>query len=257
LNAREAYYRLLNVPQYPEILPWAYDLVAHGTRTVIAEGVLSRELARFVGEPPATLPGFLEQVIGGRSQFTIAWRTAPGEPSRRQAFHFFTQYLPTALIQDSDADAYHAMSARIGAPLDGPANRAFVESLSFRGACFDLPVFLLGIDRFAGRFTGEQLGVRLVWQFLDVPAFGHELIHRTGAAFAVSEPRARVTVERREQSREHARAAATQFLRAGDASARDHAWSRVLGGAIAVAALWEDWFSTTQGSDPSSPASSR
>jgi hypothetical protein len=295
LSTREAYYHLVNVEEHPEVLPLAYDLVAQRTRTVTADGGLTSELARFVGRSADALPELLDRLTAWRARCAHPWRQSTDDLTRRQAFHYFTQYMPTALVDGcwlqcglrvSTAHTrvgasvtglyahqlrafiedpgrhfvsdYRGVYGRLGAPVDEVSSHSFAERTDFHDASFGLPVFLLSVGQFTRSFPGEILGVNLVWQFLDLSAFGPDLIRDVCAAYGLpslgndlGEP------QHLEKARTLARAAAEQFLADADATDRGHAWSRLLGGAIAGASAWQDWLARTRATAPGGPPDPR
>src|SRR6185436_4324315 len=80
---------------------------------------------------------------------------------------------------------YRAVYGRLGAPIEEVSSRSFADRPDFREASLALPNFLLGLAQFTRTFSAEILGVNLAWQFLDLSAFGPELIRDTCQAYAL------------------------------------------------------------------------
>ena len=275
LSARDVYYHLVNVEEHPEVLPLAYDMV-------------EQRLA--AAAPGASqLTALLEHLSAQRDRFAHPWRAAATDDQRRrQVLHYFVQYLPTAFVDGcwlqcglrvSTAHTpvgalltglyqhqvrafvadpgrhfvadYRAVYSRLGAPLEEVSSRSFADRSDFGEPSLALPNFLLGIAQFTRTFAGEILGLNLAWQFLDLSAFGPDLIRDACEAYAL--PRLGDDLgdpDHLQKGRDMAREAVERFLEdAGDAHRAD-AWARVARGVAAGVAAWTTWFEATGANAP-------
>lgn len=295
LSYRKAYYHLVNVEEHPEVLPLAYDLV-----TARLDG--SPELLAGHAAPPASaaevpdrLAALLELVSGWRRPYSRPWRKPTEERTRRQVLHYFTQYLPTALVDGcwlqcglrvSTAHTrvgsaltglyqhqvrafvadpgrhfvadYRAVYSRLGSPLEEVSSYSLAERPDFRESSFALPIFLLGVAQFTRTFPAEILGLNLAWQWLDLSAFGPDLIRDTCEAYGLpslgqdlNDP------DHLEKGRRMARDAAAGFLEQGEGAAAAEAWTGLLRGMAAGVAIWREWFDPTQACAPDGPPDPR
>ena len=294
VGIRKMYYYLLNVEEHPEVLPLAYDQVAGrlDAAAANADGLLA---------PPATFSeatDSLDRVLGrlaeSGARFSRPWRQATEDLTRRQVLHFFTQYLPMALVDGCwlqgglevamahtpvgasltglyqhqvrafVADPgrhfvadYRAVHARLGAPLEEMSSRSFIDRTDFHDTSLPLPVFLLSIAQFARSFCAEVLGVNLAWQLLGLPAFGPDLIQDTCEAYGL--PRLGDGLglpDHLEKGRGMAREAAVQLLEAAEPTLAD-AWERLLRGIHAGTGAWTEWFDRTCEAAPTGPPDPR
>jgi hypothetical protein len=286
LRSRDAFYHLVNVEEHPEILPLAFDIV---TQALGAASGSTLTQGAFAKPSPASLSGVLERFTEWRARFAAPWKQASGDLTRRQVLHYFTQFMPTALVDGcwlqcglkvstahtpvgasltglyagqlhaytDDPERhfvadYRAAYARIGAPVEEVSSHSFAERADFQDHSFALPIFLLSIAQVTRNFSPEILGVNLAWQFLDLSAFGPTLIRELCGAYEL--PRFGNDVgrpEHLEKLRGMARAAVVDFMERGDASGQAQAWERILRGATACAELVNAWFAQTGESSPS------
>jgi hypothetical protein len=262
LGRRKMYDCLLNIEEYPEVLPLAYDLVAGRLDAAAAS-------AKDLSSPPATLTAatdFLNKVLDSLaelgSRFSQPWRQAAEDLTRRQVLHYFIQYLPIALVDGcwlqgglrvsmahTEVGAsltglyqhqvrafvadpgrhfvadYRAVYARLAAPLEELSSRFFIDRVDFRDTSLPLPIFLLAIAQFTRTFSAEILGLNLAWQFLGLSALGPELIRETCTAYALpplGDDPARP--DHLAAGRGLAREAAVRFLKEAAASMAADAW---------------------------------
>ena len=107
-------------------------------------------------------------------------------------------------------------------------------------------------------FLPEILGLNLAWQFLDLAAFGPELIRDACAAYAL--PRLGDDLgdpDHLQKGRDMAREAVVRFLEdAGEANLGD-GWLRVLRGVAAGVAMWTGWFEGARTAAPAGAADPR
>ena len=272
LSYRNVYYHLVNVEEHPEVLPLAYDMV------------VQRLEAAAPGDVTQQLDAVLARLTAQREAFAHPWRAATDDLRRRQVLHYFVQYLPTAFVDGcwlqcglrvSTAHTpvgamltglyqhqvrafvadpgrhfvadYRAVYSRLGAPLEEVSSRSFAERSDFRDASLALPNFLLGIAQFTRTFAGEILGVNLAWQFLDLAAFGPELIRDACEAYAL--PRLGEDLgdpDHLQKGRDMARDAVVHFL----GTAGEGGWQHVLRGVAAGEAAWKAWFEATRADAP-------
>ena len=214
LDARDAFYYLVNVEEHPEILPLAYDVV------IDRLGRGAGDTGIGVTNQAGGLDAVLEALQARRREFERPWQQGTPDVTRRQVLHYFLQFMPTAFVDGcwlqcgprvstahtpvgglitglyahqvrafiSDptrhfvAD-YRAAYARLGTPLEEVSSRTFAQRPDFAGATFPLPVFLLAIAQYTRTFPAEMLGVNLAWQYLDLSAFGPRLVRDVCAAY--------------------------------------------------------------------------
>jgi hypothetical protein len=288
LRRRDAFYHLVNVEEHPEILPLAFDIVTQ-VLGAASGSTLTKELGAFDTPAPASLPGVLERCTEWRARFAAPWKQASGDLTRRQVLHYFTQFMPTALVDGcwlqcalrvstahtpvgasltglyadqlhaytNDPERhfvadYRAVSGRLGAPVEEVSSHSFAERADFQDHSFALPIFLLSIAQFTRAFSPEILGVNLAWQFLDLSAFGPTLIRELCSAYEL--PRFGDDLGRAEhldKLRRMARAAVVDFMERGEAPGQAWAWERILRGATACVELVDAWYAHTGESAPS------
>lgn len=295
LTYRRAYYHLVNVEEHPEVLPLAYDLVVKrlGGSLEIFTGHASAPATQ--AEAPARLAELLRTVSDWRGPYSCPWRMPTEDLTRRQALHYFIQYVPTALVDGcwlqcglrvSTAHTrtgssltglyqhqvrafvadpgrhfvadYRTVFSRLGSPLDEVSSYSFAERPDFLESSFVLPIFLLGVAQSTRIFPAEILGLNLAWQFLDLSAFGPDLIRDTCAAYALpslgedlNDP------DHLEKGRQMAQQAALGFLEQSDGAALTEAWTGLLRGMAAGVTVWREWFDATKACAPSGPPDPR
>jgi len=294
LSYRKAYYHLVNVEEHPEVLPLAYDVV--NDRLTAAAGVLSDLSAppASLEDVPARLAELLDRVSESRGRFSRPWRAATADVTRRQALHYFVQYMPTAFVDGcwlqcglrvSTAHTnvgasltglyqhqvrafvadpgrhfvadYRAVYDRLGSPVEEVSSHSFAERVDFLEASFALPIILLGVAQFTRSYPGEVLGLNLAWQFLDLSAFGPDLIRDTCEAYALPPLGADLAdPQHLEKGREMAREAAAGWLQ-GAGGDLGEAWTGLLRGTGAGVAAWTQWFEATRSSAPDGPPDPR
>jgi len=294
LSYRRAYYHLVNVEEHPQVLPLAYDLV---TSRFAAPLDASAESAPpgSPAEVPDRLAALLDKVTASRGRFSRPWRNASDDLTRRQALHYFVQYMPTAFVDGcwlqcglrvstahTEVGAaltglyqhqvrafvadpgrhfvadYRAVYGLLGAPVEEVSSHSFAERSDFLEPSIALPIFLLGSAQFTRTYPVEILGLNLAWQFLDLSAFGPDLIRDTCAAYGLpplgedlGDP------QHLDKGRQMARDAVSGLLQGLERPALGDAWTRLLHGVGAGAAAWTEWFDAARASAPAGPPDPR
>ncbi len=294
LSCRKAYYRLVNVHEYPDVLPLAYDLVTR--RLAEAPSFLPG------GIPPgdaggleARLADVIERLDALRDRFARPWRQDNDDLTRRQVLHYFVQYMPMALVDGCwlqcglrVATAHTAIGAsltglyqhqvrafvadpgrhfvadyrevyrRLGAPVEEVSSLSFAERADFQSSSFAVPIFALAIAQVTRSFPLEILGLNLAWQFLDLSAFGPDLVRDACQAYALPPLGDDLNApDHLETGRHMARAAALGSLERVDGSRSGEAWSGLLRGVSSGVELWTRWLNELRESAPSGPPDPR
>ena len=293
LSYRKAYYHLVNVEEHPEVLPLAYDLVSE--RLAAVQSVDATRPPVPGADALARLDVVLGQLSESRGRFARPWRQPTEDLTRRQALHYLMQYMPTAFVDGcwlqcglrvSTAHTeigasltglyqhqvrafvadpgrhfvadYRAVYGRLGSPVEEVASHSFAERPDFLEASFALPILLLAIAQWPRSYPGEILGLNLAWQFLDLSAFGPDLIRDTCEAYALpllgtdlADP------QHLETGRQMARDAAVRFLAGMDGGAHAEAWSGLLRGVAVAVDAWTQWFEAARDAAPAGPPDPR
>ena len=295
LSYRNAYYHLVNIEEHPEILPLAYDLVVTRLNAGAEAWAHAVPQPASLSEVPARLAEVIDGLVPLRGRFAQPWRAATSDLTRRQALHYFVQYMPTAFVDGcwlqcglrvatahTQAGAlltglyqqqvrafvadtarpfvaeYRALYGRLGGPLEEVSSRSFAERADFLERSFALPIFLLAIAPFTRTFSAEVLGLNLAWQFLDLAAFGPDLIRDTGDAYGVPPLGGDLPdPDHLQKSRDMARDAVVRFLEDAGAPVLASTWPRVLRGVTAGVAAWTEWFDATHAAAPTGPPDPR
>ena len=294
LRNREAYYLLVNVEEHPEVLPLASDVVAE--RLGAASGLL-RELQSAYprgADAAAALTALTDHLDRSHLRFSRPWRQDSADLTRRQVLHFYSRYLPTALVdgcwlqcgfrvgtaftplgaqltglyahqvrayvsdpgQHFVAD-YRAAFERLSGPLEEVSSHSLTDRADLDDGCFGLPVFLLGIAQYTQAWSAEILGLNLAWQFLRLTSFGPDLIQDLCEAYAL--PPLGMSLgdaDHHEKGRRLAREAAVRFLELDHPDPED-AWARLLCGVASGLQAWTAWFDGTAASAPTGPPDPR
>jgi hypothetical protein len=289
------YYYLVNVEEHPEALPAAYDFVAGRLE---APSGNARELGAWPASfSEASFNKVLNYLAELGSRFTRPWTKAAEETqateelTRRRVLFYFSQYLPTALLDGcwlqgglevpmahtqagSSLTAlyqhqvcafvanprrhfvgdYRATCARLTLP-EEVSSYSFVDRVDLRDSSLPLPIFLLGISQFPQNFCAEILGLNLAWQFLGLSAFGPDLLRDTRSAYGLPPPGDDlVHSDHFEKGRGMACEAALRFLKDGDKSIP---WERLLRGVHSGVGAWTEWFDRTVEAAPTGPPDPR
>ena len=286
VGPREAYHRLVNVDEYPEVLPLA--------RALAAEALEADHGACLPDDPtgPTADAGALDVALDGvrgwASRFRHPWQQAEDAVTRRQVRHWLVQYSPAALVDGCwlqgslrVASAHTAVGARLtglyahqtrafgadhgrhlvtalrdvharlGVPLAQVSSRSLVARADLLDAAFELPVFLLAIAQHPRRWLAERLGLSLAWHFLDLAAFGPALVADACAAHGLpplgDDLGGQAALD---EGRALARAAAVAYLEAHDEPSRARARSRVWRGLTAGVSVWIRWFEAVRAAAP-------
>ena len=294
LSYRRAFYHLVNVEEHPEVLPLAYDLVTNRLSAAAGGSPDAGAPPAAAGDVAARLQSVLDKLGESRGRFSRPWRGASEDLTRRQVLHYFVQYMPTAFVDGcwlqcglrvstahTDVGAsltglyqhqvrafvadpgrhfvadYRSVYGRLGAPLEEVSSHSFAERSDFLEPSIALPIFLLSIAQFTRSYPFEILGLNLAWQFMDLSAFGPDLIRDTCEAYALpllgddlGDP------QHLERGREMARDAAVRALEGAGRT-----WAR-RGRACCAASrsgveAWTQWFDATRAAAPSGPPDPR
>jgi hypothetical protein len=294
LSCREAFYHLVNVEEHPEVLPLSYDLVVQRLADAAAQSEFSAAPAA-PGDIPASIAAVLTRLAGRRASFAHPWRQPSEELTRRQVLHYFVQYMPTAFVDGcwlqcglrvSTAHTpvgasltglyehqvrafiadpgrhfvgdYRATYGRVGGPLEEVSSPSFAERGDFLETSFGLPILLLAIAQVTRSFPAEILGLNLAWQFLDLSAFGPELIRDLCTAYELPSVGTDLSDPAYlEKGREMARNAAVEYLEGLDEAARAEGWNRLVRGVAAGVGAWAEWFEATRAAAPAGPPDPR
>jgi hypothetical protein len=295
LSYRKAYYHLVNVEEHPEILPLAYDLVTERLDAASSSSTLSSNPPKSLEEAPERLQEVLDRLEERRAGFERPWRQSSDDLTRRQALHYFVQFIPVAFVDGcwlqcglrvstahtkvgaaitglyqhqlrafvSDpgrhfvAD-YRSVYGRLGAPLEEVSSHSFSLRPDFAEQGFRLPLFALSIAQLTRTFPGEILGFNLAWQHLGLSAFGPDLIRDTCEAYALPLIGEGLGApEYLETGRKMARDAALLFLGEVGEAQLIEGWTGLLRGVAAGLHAWEDWFDQASAAAPSGPPDPR
>jgi hypothetical protein len=293
VTVREMYHYLVNVDEYPEILPLAHDWV---DGRLNAAGMRNDSLpapATFSDAKDA-LSEVVRKLAESSSQFSRPWR-ATEDPTPRLIQHYFIQYMPTALVDGcwlqgglkaalahTQAGAsltrlyqhqvhafagnserhfvadYRALYARMESPLEELSSYCFIDRADFRETSFLLPIFLLSVAQFTRSFCSEIFGLNLAWQFFGPLAFGPDLIGDTCTAYMLPQMGDNLEYPKHfDRGREIAREAAFRHLKSADESTLTEVWKRLLRGIHAGVEVWSEWFDRTCETAPTRPPDPR
>ena len=289
LSFRKAYYYLINIEEHPQILPLAYDAVERRLNSIrIDWGTLSSPAAS-VADVTDRLPKLTELLAARRGEFAEPWKLATGDLKRPRLVHYFSQYMPAALVDGcwlqsgprvSTAHTkigaaltglyqhqlrafvgdtgrhfvadYRAIQSRVGPRLEEVSSFTFAERSDFTEASFALPIFLLSIGQFARTFFAEIVGVNLAWQYLDLSALGPHLIRDVCEAYDFPPlGTGLLDLEYHEKGREIALAAAVTLLHVANADALGETWAKLLRGVGAGVEALTEWINAVNDSAPS------
>jgi hypothetical protein len=288
LTAREFYYYMVNIEEHPEVLPFAYDYV---------EGRFSAAEVKYTETPGAspdsaeTLAETIERLSEMRGQFARPWRQISEDLTRQWVLHYFTQYMPMALVDGCYLQGgvrvasaftpegaaltqlyahqlralitdtgkhfvsdYRAAYSRLGQPLKEVSTHSFSNTEAFYDKAFVLPSFLMAVSPFTQTWTAEILGINLAWQYLGLSAFGPDLIHDLCSAYhfpLLGEEGGDLGYLAR--GRDLAKNAVVTYL-AGRGASELRAVQR---GIASCVTAWNEWFSSTKAATSMNPTDSR
>jgi len=287
LSIREAFYRLVNVEEHPDVLPVSFD-------TVQARLIAGASWHDRAGTPCSVSEAVDRlQVLGNRS--SRPWRQSNEDLRRRQVLHFFIQYMPTALVDGCWLQGglrvatahtavgtslarlyvhqvrafiddpgrhfvaeYRAAFERLGAPLEELTSRSFAQRQDLADESFSLPIFLLGLAQCTRTFPAEIIGLNLAWQYLGLSAFGPDLIHDVCATYALPPlGEGLATPKYLDAGQQSSRAVAEQYIESVEAPHRDEAMRALLRGIGACVGVWNEWIGHVSASAPTGPADPR
>ncbi|HTY05038.1 MAG TPA: iron-containing redox enzyme family protein [Gemmatimonadales bacterium] len=292
LSYRNAFYHLVNVEEHPEVLPLAYDLVETRLQA-ITDNPGAPPAAR--ADIPARLGELLDRLTAQRTRFSRPWHSDSEDLTRRRALHYFVQYMPTAFVDGcwlqcglrvSTAHTgvgasltglyqhqvrafvadpgrhfvadYRSVYGRLGAPVEEVSSHSFAERADFHESSLALPILLLAVAQFTRTFPGEILGLNLAWQYLDLSAFGPDLIRDTCRAYGLPAVGEDLNDPAHlETGRTMARDAAVRFLEEVEEQDLAEAWTRLGRGLALGVEAWTRWFEATRAAAPSGPPDPR
>lgn len=295
ITIRNAFYFLVNVEEYPEVLPLAYDTVVKELQTNGSELDMQLLQSTRKSNNSERIDALVTLMAGIGKEFMPPWRPSTPELRRSRMMHFFTQYSPTALVDGCWLQAgarvatahtkigatitglyqhqvrafvadpgrhfvsdYRAASARLGRPIDDVSTHSFCEHPDIADQSFDLPLFLLSLAQFTRTFFAEIVGVNLAWQFLGIPSFGPRLIDDICEVYDLpSLGKDLLEPGYLEKGLDMARSAAAVVLEEATPEEIDKTWSRILSGGKAAIRLSREWFEATQATAPSGPPDPR
>lgn len=288
LSVREAYYHLVNIEEHPEALPLAYDVVVH---RLAASAATWPDLASALERPTDAierLTVLTERLVALRERFAHPWRSEQAEVRRRLLLQYFVQYMPTALVDGSWLQGgvrvatahtaagsaltglylhqvrafvheparhfladYRSVYERLGAPLEDVASHSFAQRTDLLESSFPLPIFLLAVAQFTRSFTAEIVGLNLAWQFLDLSAFGPDLVRDVCDAYGLPlHGMHREDPGHRQTGRDMAHATASRLLKDAGELRMSEVWASLVRGAAAGVQIWTEWFEQAQGAAP-------
>lgn len=295
LDYRRAYYHLVNVEEHPEVLPLAFDMVSQRLRDASTAWPSADPPPASLESLPSSLESITTRLDASRNRFARPWRKDTQDLTRRQVLHYFVQFMPTALVDGCwlqcgcrvaaahtpvgasltglyqhqvrafVADPgrhfvadYRSVMTRLSAPVEEVTSHSFAERTDIREASLGLPIFLLGIAPFPQTLSGEIFGLNLAWQFLNLSAFGPDLIRDACEAYGL--PRLGDDLndpEHLETGRRMAREAALRFLETGEGPDHLDRWHAVMRGVATGVAAWTEWFDQATAAAPTGPPDPR
>ena len=219
---RTAYYHLINVEEHPETLPLAYDLARKALGENAGAWANLTSAPADANEVRASLGAIEASLSDLRGAFARPWRQGDDELTRRQVLHYLVQFMPTAFVDGcwlqcglrvSTAHTrigaaltglyqhqvrafvadpgrhfvadYRSVYERLGARIEEISSRSFANRIDFQESSFALPILLLASAQFTRSFPAEILGLNLAWQFMDLSAFGPDLVRDTTTAYGL------------------------------------------------------------------------
>ncbi|CAN7513441.1 iron-containing redox enzyme family protein [Mesorhizobium caraganae] len=294
LTVRRAYHLLVNVDEHPEIIPFAFDVVA---RQFESGGGSFEDFPPQGGRVEWKLQALAlaETISKRRKDFTPHLDSVSRDQRRREIMHFYQHYMPMALVDGcwlqtgarvSTAHTkigavitglyqhqvrafvadpgrhfvndYKGAFARIAGDIEEVSTLSFSERSEFSDESFELPVVMLSLAQFTRSRAPEIVGANLAWMFLQIPSFGLQLISKFCAAFGLPKLDGGLNEPRYlEKGTGLALRAAEILMEEADSGQKDNVWSRLLAGAEAVIRLWEAWLVATQRSVPPGPPDPR
>ena len=294
LTMRRAYNLLVNVEEHPEIIPFAFDVVAQQFEIT---GDDLRELRPMGHRAEWKLQALaLTQTISKRRKDpTPHFDSVLLDQGRREVMHFYQQYMPMALVDGcwlqtagrvptahtrigaaitglyqhqlrafvADpgrhfVNDYKRAFARIAGDIEEVSTRSFSERSEFFDESLELPVVMLSLAQFARSRVPEIVGANLAWTLLQIPSFGLQLISKFCAAFGMPKLNSDLNEPSYlEKGTELALRAAEILMEEAGAGQKENVWSSLLAGAEAVIRLWEEWLVATQRSAPPRPPDPR
>lgn len=288
IGTRSAYYYLVNIDEYPEMLPLAQQVVAEHIQALRGQSEsLPADLASFKNDA-ATLPQVLDNLRELSTTNSKPWDDGKEEWAKARVLHYFTQFTPTALVdacwmrcaprvptahtevasrltrlyahavrvrtEDPGRHfihGYRELFQRLASPLQGVTSRSFVERSDLLDFGFELPVLLLSIGQFPRSYLPELLGLNLSWHYLDNASFGPAVIRDTCVLHSLPLLGDDLGgLEHAEQGRTFALEAAEVYLRDRSGACREESWRRLWCGLAMGTLAWGRWLAEARDSTP-------
>jgi hypothetical protein len=286
IGLRSAYYHLVNIDEYPEMLPLAQQVVVDHVQSVRdTSASLPTELVACKDDASA-LQRALDSIQGLSAAHPTPWNDGDDRDGNGRVMHFFRQYTPTALVDgcwlqggikvplahtevgsrlallyahtvrpgDPNGhwvEAYRALFQRLGSSLESATSRAFVERRDLLDFGFELPVLLLSLSQLPRAYLPELLGVNLAWQYLGKTTFGAMLLRDAGTIQGlVSHDDHLCDLSRVQKGQAVALDAAEIFLRECSEAVRNNRWRRLWCGLAIGVSVWMRWIDAANASCP-------
>ncbi len=274
-SLRSAYHYLVNIDEYPEVVPLAQDVVCghiHAVSTSSDE--LLGKLGAFQGDDAKNLPNIVAYLGALSEEYARPWEKVS---SSNAVEHFFRQYTPTALVDGCwlrggvrvplahtnvgarlthlyahtvrpheacghYTKAYHELFQRIGGSLEAVTSRGFVERQDFFDFGFELPVLLLSLGQLPRAYLPELLGFNLAWHYLVNAPLGAVLLSEVSIANTLPHPdQGRVDPIYVQKGQALALEAVEIFLQEHAGTDRLGLWERVWRGVAIGMRVWSRW----------------
>lgn len=294
MGYREAFYHFVNIEEHPETLPLAYGLVSEHFSAADDNQKID-PAATDASDIRALLENQASRLSSLASNYTRPWKSDTADLTRRQVLHYYTQYLPTALVdgcwlqggcrvatahtQDGAtmtglyqhqlrafvedpgrhfvAD-YRAVFERLGAQPEEISSRSFAQRIDLHEKSLSLPLFLLGVASFTSSFTGEIFGINFAWQHLGLSSIGPDLIEDACQAYGLPKFGEDLIEEGYlDTGRRMAMDAALGYITSGSKDELSNRLYSVQRGIESCLNAWELWFAHLKETAPSGPPNPR
>ena len=295
LSLAKAFFSLVNVEEHPEILPFAFDVVASQLKVNSSEYDLHLPEATEKVEPRKKFEALKNILLTKSKYFDHPWRGGPEGLKHRVMMHFYLQYMPMALVDGCwlqagtrVATAHTSIGAAItglyehqvrgfvsdsgrhfvgdykdafslvGGAIEDVSSHSFCERLDIAQESFELPLFLLALSQFTRTRSPEIIGVNLAWQYLGIPSFGPRLIADFCETYDLPKLDDNlVEPEYLEKGLSLASEAADILLNETMPAHQNQVCERIFGGAKTAFRLLGEWLGATQDAAPSGPVDLR
>jgi Iron-containing redox enzyme len=290
INHRLAFHYLVNCDEHPEVLPDAVRLVRNKLQARAGDASAppldfgSPEDISALESSLATLRTFAE--LHARP-----WQRDDLALTRRQVMHYLTQFLPTALVdgcwlhgalrvgtahteigaamtvayahqveaaiddhEQRFIGEYRNAYGRLAGSIEEASSRALSERREIHDASFAMPALLLAIGQFPRTFLPEIAGIHLAWLFLDLAAFGRQLLAdaRVSHGLPVADRHHWRSDDGHALGMRIARSLVASDVREGSAT-----WRRLHGGLALFVEMWSGWLASTAATAPIGVPSAR